>query len=78
MWTAGRLTDVTFTVRAGEVVGVAGLQGAGHLGALEVVCGRTAVSAGRVDIAAAGCRTRFGRRCGRAWPSCRVTGSGTG
>ncbi|MGH1556036.1 hypothetical protein ACRAWF_42290 [Streptomyces sp. L7] len=26
----GRLTDVTFTVRAGEVVGVAGLQGAGH------------------------------------------------
>uniref|UniRef100_A0AAU1ZVE6 Sugar ABC transporter ATP-binding protein n=1 Tax=Streptomyces sp. NBC_00093 TaxID=2975649 RepID=A0AAU1ZVE6_9ACTN len=50
----GRLTDVTFTVRAGEVVGVAGLQGAGHLGALEVVCGRTAVSAGRVDIGGRG------------------------
>ncbi|WP_030600439.1 sugar ABC transporter ATP-binding protein [Streptomyces fulvoviolaceus] len=46
----GKLADVTFTVRAGEVVGVAGLQGAGHLSALEVVCGRTAVSAGRVDI----------------------------
>jgi ABC-type sugar transport system ATPase subunit len=46
----GRLADVTFTVRAGEVVGVAGLQGAGHLCALEVVCGRTALSAGRVDI----------------------------
>ena len=50
----GELTDVTFTVRAGEVVGVAGLQGAGHLSALEVVCGRTAISAGRVDIAGRG------------------------
>ncbi|MFF4250110.1 sugar ABC transporter ATP-binding protein [Streptomyces sp. NPDC001663] len=50
----GELTDVTFTVRAGEVVGVAGLQGAGHLSALAVVCGRTAISAGRVDIAGRG------------------------
>ncbi|EPD67159.1 sugar ABC transporter ATP-binding protein [Streptomyces sp. HGB0020] len=50
----GRLRDVTFTVRAGEVVGVAGLQGAGHLSALEVVCGRTAISAGRVDVAGRG------------------------
>ncbi|MET9086526.1 sugar ABC transporter ATP-binding protein [Streptomyces sp. NPDC004237] len=50
----GRLADVTFTVRAGEVVGVAGLQGAGHLDALEVVCGRTAVSAGRVDVGGRG------------------------
>ncbi|MGW5634109.1 sugar ABC transporter ATP-binding protein [Streptomyces sp. NPDC003832] len=50
----GRLADVTFTVRAGEVVGFAGLQGAGHLTALEVVCGRTAVSAGRVDVGGRG------------------------
>lgn len=50
----GRLADVTFTVRAGEVVGAAGLQGAGHLAALEVVCGRAAVSAGRVDIGGRG------------------------
>ncbi|MFI1355830.1 sugar ABC transporter ATP-binding protein [Streptomyces sp. NPDC020898] len=50
----GRLADVTFTVRAGEVVGVAGLQGAGHLSALEVVCGRTEISAGRVDIGGRG------------------------
>ncbi|MET8975514.1 sugar ABC transporter ATP-binding protein [Streptomyces sp. NPDC004539] len=50
----GRLSDVTFGVRAGEVVGVAGLQGAGHLDALEVVCGRAAVSAGRVDVAGRG------------------------
>ncbi|MEU4616333.1 sugar ABC transporter ATP-binding protein [Streptomyces umbrinus] len=50
----GRLADVTFTVRAGEVVGVAGLQGAGHLDALAVVCGRTAVSVGRVDIGGRG------------------------
>ncbi|MEV0171603.1 sugar ABC transporter ATP-binding protein [Streptomyces sp. NPDC050803] len=50
----GRLADVTFTVRAGEVVGVAGLQGAGHLDALAVVCGRTAVSAGRVDVCGRG------------------------
>ncbi|MFD7712403.1 sugar ABC transporter ATP-binding protein [Streptomyces sp. NPDC059785] len=50
----GRLTDVTFTVRAGEVVGVAGLQGAGHLAALEVVCGRRAVPDGRVDVGGRG------------------------
>ncbi|WP_405930364.1 sugar ABC transporter ATP-binding protein [Streptomyces sp. NBC_00827] len=50
----GRLSDVTFTVRAGEVVGVAGLQGAGHLDALEVVCGRAAISAGRVDVGGQG------------------------
>ncbi|MFE0675738.1 sugar ABC transporter ATP-binding protein [Streptomyces sp. NPDC058867] len=50
----GRLADVTFSVRAGEVVGFAGLQGAGHLSALEVVCGRTAVSAGRVDVGGRG------------------------
>ncbi|MER5181151.1 sugar ABC transporter ATP-binding protein [Streptomyces sp. NPDC002896] len=50
----GRLADVTLTVRAGEVVGLAGLQGAGHLDVLKVVCGRAAVSAGRVDIAGRG------------------------
>ncbi|MFJ3669906.1 sugar ABC transporter ATP-binding protein [Streptomyces sp. NPDC090106] len=50
----GRLADVTFTVRAGEVVGVAGLQGAGHLDALAVVCGRADVSAGRVDVGGRG------------------------
>ncbi|MHA5051415.1 sugar ABC transporter ATP-binding protein [Streptomyces sp. SD15] len=50
----GRLADVTFTVRAGEVVGVAGLQGAGHLDALAVVCGRTEISAGRVDVGGRG------------------------
>ncbi|MEV5531267.1 sugar ABC transporter ATP-binding protein [Streptomyces prunicolor] len=50
----GRLAEVTFTVRAGEVVGVAGLQGAGHLDALAVVCGRTAVSGGRVDVGGRG------------------------
>ncbi|MFJ4835053.1 sugar ABC transporter ATP-binding protein [Streptomyces sp. NPDC088747] len=50
----GRLVDVTFTVRAGEVVGLAGLQGAGHLVALEVVCGRTTISSGRVDVGGRG------------------------
>ncbi|MFF5493499.1 sugar ABC transporter ATP-binding protein [Streptomyces aquilus] len=50
----GSLADVTFSVRAGEVVGVAGLQGAGHLTALEVVCGRAAVSSGRGDIGGRG------------------------
>ncbi|SED53655.1 ribose transport system ATP-binding protein [Streptomyces sp. PAN_FS17] len=67
----GRLADVTFTVRAGEVVGVAGLQGAGHLDALEVVCGRTAVSAGRVDVGGRGLPrlTNAGRPVPRAYPS---------
>lgn len=49
-----RLSDVSFAVRAGEVVGVAGLQGAGHLDALAVVCGRTTISAGRVDVGGRG------------------------
>ncbi|WP_320776422.1 sugar ABC transporter ATP-binding protein [Streptomyces sp. CRN 30] len=61
----GRLADVSFAVRAGEVVGVTGLQGAGHLSALEVVCGRTAVSAGRVEVGGRG-RPRSLREAVRA------------
>src|SRR5205823_7647509 len=43
--------DVSFSAAESEIVGLAGLQGAGHLTALEVLCGRTALSAGSVSPA---------------------------
>lgn len=49
---AGSLNDVSFVAAEGEIVGLAGLQGAGHLTALEVLCGRTAVTSGSVSPAA--------------------------
>lgn len=47
----GRLHGVSFTAAQGEIVGLAGLQGAGHLTALEVLCGRTRPSAGAAQLA---------------------------
>ena len=44
----GRLRDVTLEVAPGEVVGVAGLQGAGHEDVLGLVCGRVRPVAGEV------------------------------
>ncbi|MBO2449431.1 sugar ABC transporter ATP-binding protein [Actinomadura barringtoniae] len=44
----GVLRDVLCNVEGGEIVGVAGLQGAGHLGVLDVTCGRVRPSSGRV------------------------------
>jgi ABC-type sugar transport system ATPase subunit len=46
-----RLRDVSFTVAPGEVVGFAGLQGAGHLAVLEVLTGRSRASSGRARVA---------------------------
>jgi len=40
----GELRDVSFTVSPGEVVGLAGLQGAGHLTVLKVLTGRVRFS----------------------------------
>src|SRR5919109_2888479 len=34
------LRNVSLTARNGEIVGLAGLQGSGHLAVLDVVCGR--------------------------------------
>jgi len=45
-----RLTDLSLTVAPGEIVGVAGLEGAGHLAVLELVCGLRRPSAGRVQL----------------------------
>ncbi|WP_037066740.1 sugar ABC transporter ATP-binding protein [Pseudonocardia acaciae] len=47
----GRLVDVSFTASAGEVVGLAGLEDAGHLAALEVVTGRAGAFSGAVEVA---------------------------
>ncbi|TCO54814.1 sugar ABC transporter ATP-binding protein [Actinocrispum wychmicini] len=45
----GQLTDVSFTVAAGEIVGLAGLQDAGHLAVLAALSGR-ATPTGHVRI----------------------------
>jgi len=52
------LDDVSLTARAGEVVGLAGLQGAGHLTVLEVLWGLAAPTAGTVSLPDGGSRPR--------------------
>ncbi len=46
----GRLREVTLTASGGEIVGLAGLQGAGHLAVLDAVCGRSRPAAGSVRL----------------------------
>jgi ABC-type sugar transport system ATPase subunit len=46
----GRLADVSLTAAPGEIVGIAGLEGAGHLAVLDLVCGLGRPAAGRVDL----------------------------
>lgn len=46
----GRLREVSLTAAGGEIVGLAGLQGAGHLGVLDVVCGRVRPASGSVRL----------------------------
>ncbi|MEV4675799.1 MULTISPECIES: sugar ABC transporter ATP-binding protein [Actinomadura] len=46
----GRLRDVSLTVARGEIVGLAGLQGSGHLAVLDAVCGRARPASGTVRL----------------------------
>jgi ABC-type sugar transport system ATPase subunit len=46
----GRLRSVSLTARGGEIVGVAGLQGAGHAAVLDVICGRARSATGVVRL----------------------------
>jgi ribose transport system ATP-binding protein len=46
----GRLDGVSFDVTAGEIVGLAGLRGAGHTAVLDAVCGRCRPTAGTVRL----------------------------
>lgn len=48
---AGRLSDASFTVAKGEIVGFAGLQGAGHLAVFDVLCGRARPTGGTALVA---------------------------
>jgi ABC-type sugar transport system ATPase subunit len=46
----GVLGSASIEVRPGEIVGLAGLQGAGHEAVLDVICGRVRPSAGEVRL----------------------------
>ncbi|WP_131739594.1 sugar ABC transporter ATP-binding protein [Actinomadura roseirufa] len=46
----GRLREVSLEAASGEIVGLAGLQGSGHLAVLDAVCGRARPSAGAVRL----------------------------
>jgi ribose transport system ATP-binding protein len=48
--TDGSFTDVSFTVRAGEVFGIAGIVGAGRTELVRAVAGADPVSAGTVEV----------------------------
>jgi ABC-type sugar transport system ATPase subunit len=61
-----RLHDVSFEAAPGEITGFAGLQGAGHLAALEVVCGRARPTSGLVVLPGGDPPPRDVRRAVRA------------
>jgi ABC-type sugar transport system ATPase subunit len=66
----GELQDVSFTVSPGEVVGLAGLEGAGHLTVLKVLTGRVRFSGvARISGAAAPRSPRGAVRAGIAFVS---------
>lgn len=46
----GRLREVSLNAAGGEIVGLAGLQGSGHLAVLDAVCGRVRPSRGAVRL----------------------------
>lgn len=61
--TGPRVRGLSFNVAAGEVVGLAGLQGSGAEDVLPALLGRRAISAGTVDLGGANlAHSRLGRR----------------
>ena len=71
----GVFSDVSFSVRSGEIVGLAGLVGAGRSEVIRAVFGIDTYDAGEVRVAGSGFgRTAQRRRSRRAWPSSRRIG----
>jgi ribose transport system ATP-binding protein len=55
---AGKVSDISFTVCRGEILGFAGLIGAGRTEMAEAICGLRSKSAGRISIAGKGVKIR--------------------
>ncbi|WP_306208789.1 sugar ABC transporter ATP-binding protein [Actinoplanes sp. RD1] len=55
----GRLAGVSLTVAPGEITGVAGLEGAGHLTVLDLVCGLARPASGEVRLPGGGSPRSF-------------------
>jgi L-arabinose transport system ATP-binding protein len=64
--TTADVTDISFTVRAGEVVALAGLVGAGRTELAHAVIGDTPITAGEVEVAEKPVRLRSPRDAVRA------------
>lgn len=76
---AGSLREVSFEAAAGEVTGFTGLQGAGHLTVLDIVCGRARPTAGLVTLPGGGPhRVTCAVPSRPGSPSCPATANGTG
>ena len=62
-----RVDDVSLTVRAGEIVGVAGVSGNGQTELVALLCGTTPVTAGTVHVGGDVTRLDVAAGCAPGW-----------